>query len=313
MDIQTFYGKYGVATTVTFTLRSPSATDSDTFYYATGDAGDALAQGDCFIFKDGAYDSTADNAPAEVTSTGNEVSIYTLQLSATEMSAGFVDVIVADQSATAFRDAHIRVFTEINLGNVDIDASQNTNTSALKLTGIGTGHGLEAIGGATGNDIEGVLGNHVLDSGTTAAGTGTSVTLPATASASNDYYNGAIILLHSGTGAGQARVITDYVGSTKVGTLNKAWVTAPGAAGEYVIIPGTDPWAVSPGAELSAMPTKTSAYADLLQFLFQRFAYKRTQTATAFNMYNEAGDTAVFDATLSDDATTQTHGVMDDV
>ena len=39
-----------------------------------------------------------------------------------------------------------------------------------------------------------------------------------------------------------------------------------------IVIPGNDPWAVSPGAELSAIPTYASSYADLLQFLFQRFA-----------------------------------------
>jgi len=61
--------------------------------------------------------------------------------------------------------------------------------------------------------------------GLAVAATSTTVTLPATAVATNDYYNGSVITIAYGTGAGQSRVITDYA-STKVATV-EGWTTTP--------------------------------------------------------------------------------------
>jgi hypothetical protein len=306
MHTQYFTAKYGVATTIYFTLRTPSATNSDTLFIGT-----APLQADCFVFKDGVYDSTMDNACAYADTGGAYDALYKVEVSAAELQADRVDIIIHDVSATLFRDAHLVILTNIDLSSVDIDAATGTkaNTTALKLTGYQAGHGLEAVAGATGNDIEGALGKHVLRSNTCQAGGGNAeAILDSSASASNDYYNGALILLHSGTGAGQARAITDYVGSTTTATVNKNWVTNPDATSEFVVIPGPDQWAVSPGAELSAIPTFSSNYADLLQWLFQRFCYKRTQTATTFSMKKVDDSTQLGSATLSDDGSTQTHG-----
>lgn len=61
---------------------------------------------------------------------------------------------------------------------------------------------------------------------TAAAGGASTITLDSGADVRDDYYNGAKILIYSGTGAGQIRTITDYVGSTKVATV-AAWDTQP--------------------------------------------------------------------------------------
>ena len=62
--------------------------------------------------------------------------------------------------------------------------------------------------------------NSTLDSGTAQAGSATTITLAAAASALDDYYNGSQIELTGGTGQNAATVdITDYVGSTKVATV----------------------------------------------------------------------------------------------
>lgn len=75
--------------------------------------------------------------------------------------------------------------------------------------------------------------------GTAQAGASTSITLAAGASAVDDYYNGGVIQIQEGTGAGQpGRVITDYNGSTKVATVYPAWATAPDATSEYFILSG---------------------------------------------------------------------------
>ena len=79
--------------------------------------------------------------------------------------------------------------------------------------------------------------------------TATTVTLDASASAVDDFYNGSLILITSGTGINQVRSITDYVGATKVATVT-AWATTPAAVDGFAIIPdsasaggGGDPWA----------------------------------------------------------------------
>lgn len=63
--------------------------------------------------------------------------------------------------------------------------------------------------------------------GTAVTGGATSITLDSTADPRDDYYNGAKIMITSGTGAGQIRTISDYVGSTQVATVSVAWGTNP--------------------------------------------------------------------------------------
>ena len=75
--------------------------------------------------------------------------------------------------------------------------------------------------------------NH--DSGAAQAGTSTTITLKSTSSATDDIYNGMYVTITSGTGAGQIRIIEDYVGSTKVATVTPAWTTTPTSASNYAI------------------------------------------------------------------------------
>ena len=57
--------------------------------------------------------------------------------------------------------------------------------------------------------------------GTAQAGSAGSITLAAGASATDDAYVGMVISLTGGTGSGSSGIITDYVGSTKVATVQK--------------------------------------------------------------------------------------------
>ena len=72
-------------------------------------------------------------------------------------------------------------------------------------------------------------------SSTAQGGAASTITLDASASATNDIYNRRSILLTGGTGAGQIRTITDYVGSTKVATVGVAWSTNPDATTTFDI------------------------------------------------------------------------------
>jgi hypothetical protein len=69
------------------------------------------------------------------------------------------------------------------------------------------------------------------------AGNATTITLDASAVATNDYYNGSIVAIIAGTGNAQARVITSYVGSTKVATVDTNWATNPSTDSVFAIYP----------------------------------------------------------------------------
>jgi hypothetical protein len=75
--------------------------------------------------------------------------------------------------------------------------------------------------------------NHT--AGTSQAGSGTTITLKAVSSATDDIYNGMSISITGGTGAGQIRMIEDYVGSTKVATVDQAWDVNPNGTSTYEI------------------------------------------------------------------------------
>lgn len=72
--------------------------------------------------------------------------------------------------------------------------------------------------------------------GTAVAGGASTITLQANSHAViDDYYNGLVITLTGGTGSGDVRTISGYVGSTGVATVSVAWTTVPDATTTYSI------------------------------------------------------------------------------
>lgn len=74
-------------------------------------------------------------------------------------------------------------------------------------------------------------------SATATAGSSTTITFPAAGnvSALDDWYNGLEIEITSGTGSGQTRTISDYVGSTRVATVSVDWTTNPDATSVFEV------------------------------------------------------------------------------
>lgn len=72
------------------------------------------------------------------------------------------------------------------------------------------------------------------NSGLAVAATSTTITLAATASTSDDTYNGLVMEIILGTGSGQFRIISDYIGATKVATVSQ-WDTTPDTTSTYII------------------------------------------------------------------------------
>lgn len=69
--------------------------------------------------------------------------------------------------------------------------------------------------------------------GTATAGSANTITLQSGASTINGTYNTQYVYIKAGTGAGQQRLITGYVGGTLVATVSPAWTTAPDATSTY--------------------------------------------------------------------------------
>lgn len=78
--------------------------------------------------------------------------------------------------------------------------------------------------------------NNTINSGTAQAGASTTITLAAAAAASNDFYNGATVNITGGTGSGQSKTIIDYVGSSKVATVDSSWSTNPDGTSTYTVV-----------------------------------------------------------------------------
>lgn len=102
-----------------------------------------------------------------------------------------------------------------------------------------------------------VQSDTVLLAGTASAGGSNTITL-AGGSTTDNLYKYAIVGIVSGTGAGQARLIVDYVGSTKVATVNKNWTTTPDATSIFRLTPFGTPAVVHSGiAQAGAASTIT--------------------------------------------------------
>lgn len=75
--------------------------------------------------------------------------------------------------------------------------------------------------------------------GTAQAGASSTITLDSSASSADDYYNGCYVNITNNTptnALGQARRIVDYVGSTKVATIEGTWGTNPSSSSTFEVL-----------------------------------------------------------------------------
>jgi hypothetical protein len=81
----------------------------------------------------------------------------------------------------------------------------------------------------------------VVVQGLAQAGAAGSITLPAAAVGTDDYYNGCIAVIVQGTGVGQSRYISDYVGATEVASVDPNWATTPDTTSFVQVIASAGP------------------------------------------------------------------------
>lgn len=146
--------------------------------------------------------------------------------------------------------------------------------------------------------------------GTATAGGAGTITLAAGASAVDDFYNGMVISITSGTGNGHIGLITDYVGSTKVATVQASTATfVPGASSAYSI-----------AANVGYLPVSTGFASATIYFNNDGVLHKITGARGTFTLtaavggiptidfqltgvYNAPTDTAAPTTTYSDQST----------
>jgi len=180
-------------------------------------------------------------------------------------------------------------------------------------------------------------------------------------SAVDDFYNDKILVFIGGALTGQARIISDYNGTTKAITFDEATTSAP-ANGDGFIILGIHSHTLtqikqevrtemdSNSTQLAAIVADTNELQgdwvnggrlDLildsvlsllddarsepgqgappvnpdamtkLDYLYKAWRNKKTQTATTFSLFDDAGTTVDHKATVSDDGTTATIGEVE--
>ena len=87
---------------------------------------------------------------------------------------------------------------------------------------------------ASSGTCQGVL-KAIENSAQAVAGAASTITLAASAAATDGYYTGMEVYVYANTGAGQRRVVASYVGATRVATLTAAWAVIPDATSSYQI------------------------------------------------------------------------------
>lgn len=174
-----------------------------------------------------AHDDVLDATPNEVK---NNADLYTI--------CSAPPTTYAEASST-FKLADLAIDSTDFTGPANGDVSgrkvaMNAQTGiTVDSTGIGVCYALSDGGNSKLLYVTEVA--DVFQDDTAAAGGASTITLAGDASGSDDVYNGYGVRILSGTGLGQSRMISDYVGSTKVATVSAAWTVQPDNTSVYEV------------------------------------------------------------------------------
>lgn len=205
----------------------------------TGDAANITA----YVSKDhGSVTVLGDTSAAEMDAT-NAKGVYLFDLTQSETNA---DELTFTAKSSTSDVSIVPRFISTNPPNFTA-ASIDSNGRVDVIKIAGTAQTARDIGNALPSAAAGVSGGLptidaalnvstlAVDSGTAQAGGAATITLRSGASATDSLFNGSVITIYGGTGAGQSRVIVGYVGSTKVATVGRNWATNPDSTSVYKI------------------------------------------------------------------------------
>jgi len=154
-------------------------------------------------------------------------------------NSSFLAKLVSKSATPAFSSFDNTTDSLEALRDNELTAAQVWAAGTRTLTGLGFTLGASDIGdGAIDRaTFAADTGLQTVRSNTAQAGGATSITLDASASATDNFYNGQRVYLTGGTGAGQDRLVTAYNGTTKVATVDHAWATNPDATSTFAVKP----------------------------------------------------------------------------
>lgn len=254
---------------------------------------------DSEVSKDGGTFADCTNEATEIaTSSG----MYYLDLTSTEMNADCVAIIVKTSSSGA-KTTPIVLYPQES-GDILVTV-QTVSNDAITAAAIAD----NAIDLATfAADAKALFG--VIAFGTAQSVTGTTIQLASAETFADDELIGATVLIRSAsTGAGQSRVITDYVSATDTATVD-TWTTTPTGTITYVVF-GTAP--ASTSAPLAVNVTQiggsaVTASGGIPEVKVQSIAANAiTAAATAADFGAEVAD-AVWDEATSGHSTAGSTG-----
>lgn len=329
--------KKNAATSLYFAVASPAATSSNRLF---NDAS-PFAAGDVQVSIDGGAFANVGTLPTRVGTTP----IFKLDLAAGETNGDVIVVTVVDATVDpAFRDCVLIVRTKIDVNTIDTQShvtvagnlaiggnhavTGNLSAVNLALSGdlsigddlivtddVTIGGDLAITGNLSAAAIVGYLTSMVIRKNTVAGGGASTITLDASAAATDDFYNEAIVMVIHASGRVQSRTITNYVGSTKVATVNRGWIIEnPAASDIFIIFPGADVWDQPEKAGVSAghggEPSNTDYSDDMsmrrtLQFIKRRMFNKATMTTLAQVLYKDDSTTTLLSRAVGDSSGTQ--------
>ena len=191
--------------------------------------------------------------------TGDDAGMYDLELTAANTNyLGRAKVVLTDAAnhCPVWENITIlpaMIYDSMILGTDRLDANV-THVNDTAQTAGDFGADLDSLL-ASATIIMGLTSTQYTLTGTAAGAAAASLTLSAAASSVNDFYNYQLLSITAGTGAGQARFITDYDGTTKVAMVGLNWYTTPDAFSSFAIQPldqvaGSAPTATQNAEEL---------------------------------------------------------------
>jgi hypothetical protein len=192
----------------------------------------------------------ASNAVKVQSGTGaNQISLSSGLVSVSALGAGVITTASIADGA----------FTAAKFGSSFITASSlaSDTLTAAKIAADVSAEIADAVWdeATSGHTSAGTFGEwyQPLRQNTAQAGGASTVTLDASASATNDIYKNQAIHILSGTGAGQTRIITAYNGTTKVATVNTAWATNPASDSVFQVLANGEDGSISPAGIADAV------------------------------------------------------------
>jgi hypothetical protein len=229
------------------------AWNTSTNVYVTGDS----ANHSTSWCKDGTRSATT-NATAEVDAS-NLPGLYKVTMTSTETDC--IEGVLGGKSSTSnvvligtmVAFGYLNTSAPATAGIPDVNVKNMNNVAATSITTINANQGTTQAITFDGNNLPKVdvvdwagsaanalVGGKVdavnsIRTGTAQAGANGSITLDSGASATNNLYNDQLVVILSGTGAGQVRPIIGYVGSTKVASITPNWATNPDNTSVFVL------------------------------------------------------------------------------